>query len=45
MAFVGASDKDSVAAIRNLETKYGSGWVDEWLSNRGINLADYGVAA
>lgn len=44
MAFVGASDKDSVAAIRNLESKYGSRWVDEWLINRGINLADYGVA-
>jgi type IV secretion system protein VirB4 len=45
MAFVGASDKDSVAAIRSLESKHGAGWVNEWLTTRGINLADYGVAA
>jgi type IV secretion system protein VirB4 len=45
MALVGASDKDSVAAIRSLESKHGAGWVNEWLTTRGINLADYGVAA
>ena len=45
LAFVGASDKDSVAAIKSLEKKYGDGWVDEWLANRGLRINDYGVAA
>lgn len=45
LAFVGASDKDSVAAIRVLERKYGAEWVGEWLASRGLNLDDYGVAA
>lgn len=45
LAFVGASDKDSVAAIKNLERKFGAGWVNEWLAGRGINIKDIGVAA
>jgi len=45
LAFVGASDKDSIAAIKKLEAKFGHGWVDEWLANRGLRLTDYGVAA
>lgn len=45
LAFVGASDKESVAAIKKLEQQYGDAWVDEWLANRGIALRDYGVAA
>lgn len=45
LAFVGASDKESVAAIKRLEAKYGNGWVDEWLAARGLRLNDYGVAA
>jgi len=44
LAFVGASDKESVAAIRSLEKKYGAGWVTHWLASRDIDLADYGVA-
>lgn len=43
LAFVGATDKESVAAIRALEAKWGDGWVDVWLAGRGLQLADYGV--
>lgn len=45
LAFVGASDKDSVAAIKNLEAKFGDAWVDEWLASRGLNINDYLEAA
>ncbi|MDR6398334.1 VirB4 family type IV secretion/conjugal transfer ATPase [Herbaspirillum seropedicae] len=41
LAFVGASDKEAVAAIKSLEIKYGEGWVNQWLSERGLNLNDY----
>lgn len=37
MAFVGASDKESIAMIRSLIQKYGENWVNEWLSIKGIN--------
>lgn len=42
LAFVGASDKESLAEIRSLEAKYGSAWTDEWLTSRGLRLRDYG---
>ena len=45
LAFVGASDKESVAAIKRLEAKFGNAWVAEWLASRGLRLNDYGVAA
>ena len=45
LAFVGASDKESVAAIKGLEAKFGDGWVHEWLAGRNLKLSDYGVAA
>jgi type IV secretion system protein VirB4 len=32
LAFVGVSDKDSVAVIKNLEAKFGDDWVHEWLA-------------
>lgn len=41
LAFVGVSDKDSVAEIKKLETKFGDKWIDEWLANRGLKLSDY----
>jgi type IV secretion/conjugal transfer VirB4 family ATPase len=41
LAFVGASDKDSIAAIQALEAKFGADWVGQWLKARNINLADY----
>jgi type IV secretion system protein VirB4 len=45
MSFVGASDKESLATVKNLETKFGEHWVHEWLASRGLNLNDYGVKA
>lgn len=45
LAFVGASDKESVAAIQHLEAKLGDAWVHEWLAGRGLNLNDYLEAA
>jgi type IV secretion system protein VirB4 len=45
LSFVGASDKDSIATIKTLETKHGDAWVHEWLSGRGLNLNNYGVLA
>jgi type IV secretion system protein VirB4 len=41
LSFVGASDKDSVAVIKSLETKFGDQWVHEWLVGRGLKLNDY----
>ncbi|MGJ0492647.1 VirB4 family type IV secretion/conjugal transfer ATPase [Methylobacter sp.] len=41
LSFVGASDKESVAAIKSLETKFGDQWVHEWLADRGLKLNDY----
>ncbi|MBX4558821.1 conjugal transfer protein TrbE [Klebsiella pneumoniae] len=45
LSFVGASDKDSVAAIKQLEAKYGEQWVHEWLAGRGLKLDNYLEAA
>ncbi len=45
LAFVGSSDKESIAAIKNLEARYGDGWVHAWLESKGLRLADYGVTA
>ena len=45
LAFVGASDKDSIATIKTLEAKYGGTWVHEWLAGRGLNINHYGVPA
>jgi len=41
LSFVGASDKESVAAIKNLEAKHGNEWVHVWLAGRGLKLNDY----
>ncbi|HGY1948819.1 TPA: VirB4 family type IV secretion/conjugal transfer ATPase [Escherichia coli] len=45
LAFVGASDKESVAVIKSLEAKFGDEWVNEWLAGRGLKLDDYLEAA
>jgi type IV secretion/conjugal transfer VirB4 family ATPase len=34
LAFLAAGDKDSVAAIKLLEARYGEGWRDQWLARR-----------
>jgi len=41
LAFVGASDKDSIATIKKLKKSYGHHWVKHWLNARGLNLNDY----
>ena len=41
LAFVGVSDKDSVAAIRTLESRFGHDWIHEWLASRKLSLAHY----
>jgi type IV secretion system protein VirB4 len=41
LSFVGVSDKDSIAQIKLLESKYGPYWIDEWLQLRGLNSAKY----
>ena len=41
LAFVGASDKDSIARIKKLENKYGPEWVNEWLLDRNVDFRKY----
>lgn len=41
LSFVGASDKDSVTEIRQLEARYQEQWIHEWLASRGLKLDDY----
>lgn len=38
LAFVGASDKESIATIKHLITKYGDDWVSQWLEINGLKL-------
>ncbi len=45
LAFVGATDKESIATIQRLEAKYGDDWTHEWLAGRGLKLNNYGVPA
>ena len=41
LAFVGASDKESISTMQTLETTWGTGWVKEWLKSKNVNLSDY----
>jgi len=43
LAFIGSTDKESLATIRTLEARYGDDWVHEWLHLKGLRLADYGA--
>ena len=36
LSFVGATDKDSIAAIKMLQQRFGPRWVDEWLRQRNV---------
>lgn len=40
LAFIGSSDKESIATIKNLKAKYGHQWVEEWLTQKGLNTDD-----
>ena len=41
LAFVGQTDKDSIAKIKELEVKFGDAWIQEWLQLKGLSLNDY----
>ena len=42
LAFVGVSDKESIAKIVQLKSDFGSQWVDEWARiAAGVNLSDF----
>jgi type IV secretion system protein TrbE len=41
LAFVGASDKESITAIKTLEKRHGDEWVHHWLAMKGLRLSDY----
>jgi len=45
LSFVGATDKESIGTIQKLEANFGTEWVHEWLSSRGLNLNDFGAIA
>jgi type IV secretion system protein VirB4 len=38
LAFVGVSDKDTVAEVKKCEERFGDQWVNEWLARRGLKL-------
>jgi len=38
LAFVGASDKESIATIKHLIAKHGDDWVVAWLESNGLTL-------
>ncbi|MBA3754715.1 MAG: VirB4 family type IV secretion/conjugal transfer ATPase [Nitrosomonas sp.] len=44
LAFVGASDKESIATIKHLISKYGDDWVHQWLEIHGLKLNDEATA-
>ncbi len=43
LAFVGASDKESIATIKHLISKYGDDWVSQWLEMKGLKLNTEGA--
>ncbi|HAT1864846.1 TPA: conjugal transfer protein TrbE [Legionella pneumophila] len=45
LAFVGATDPDSIARMKQLELKHGEEWVGQWLSEKGIPMEQYGEEA
>ncbi|CZP95714.1 Type IV secretion system protein virB4 [Legionella pneumophila] len=45
LAFVGSTDPDSIARMKQLEQQFGEQWVNYWLLEKGIPLNQYGEAA
>ncbi|HAT1130443.1 TPA: conjugal transfer protein TrbE [Legionella pneumophila] len=45
LAFVGATDPDSITQMKQLESQYGKAWVSYWLSEQGITTEEHGEAA
>ena len=38
LALAGATGKNDLAQIRNLQKKHGAGWLNYWLSEQGASL-------
>ncbi|MGC3900888.1 conjugal transfer protein TrbE [Legionella pneumophila] len=45
LAFVGATDPDSITRMKQMEQQFGEQWVNYWLLEKGIPLNQYGEAA
>ncbi|WP_367607887.1 VirB4 family type IV secretion/conjugal transfer ATPase [Legionella sp. W05-934-2] len=45
LAFVGATDPDSIERMKALEKKFGKDWVNQWLLEKGIDYSLRGEAA
>lgn len=43
LAFVGSTDKESIATIKKLEVTFGDQWIEKWLDIKGLHLKDYEV--
>lgn len=41
MSFVGVSDKESVAHVKQLQQAHGPLWIDKWLESKNLSLAEY----
>lgn len=41
LAFVGSTDKESIATIKLLEKMHGKDWIYSWLESKKLNYADY----
>lgn len=41
LAFIGSTDKDSIAAIKSLEKKHGGNWVEHWLRQKNLKIESY----
>jgi type IV secretion system protein VirB4 len=45
LAFIGVSDKESVAAVKRCQAEFGESWVDEWLRIKGLSGGDCNVTS
>lgn len=43
LAFIGSSDRESIATIQALRQRHGDAWVHEWARIKGFSLHDYGT--
>lgn len=43
LAFIGSSDRESIAMIKALRQRHGPAWVHEWAQLKGFSLHDYGM--
>tara|TARA_R110002126_G_scaffold11644_2_gene51851 strand:- start:8176 stop:10713 length:2538 start_codon:yes stop_codon:yes gene_type:complete len=45
LAFVGATDPDSIARMKELEMQFGDTWVSHWILEKGVDMNQLGVTA